>query len=139
MNKTYKKLAKHVVNFESVADLEAVVLAKLGMSTAAICERTALTKHQVTYRLSKGKGLEGYGKGHTYRSEWRDGSGSLAQGIMQAMLPQLRKETKAVLPKLVQHPTPETTKKEPHSNSIKIVEFGNELPPEVKKIARMKV
>ena len=120
-----KKIARHVVNFENATDLETVVLAKLGLSGKYIAEQTGLSPSQITYRLSKGKGLEGYSKGHTYRGEWRNGTGTLVRDAITMMVPHLRKEAKATLPKLVQHPTPEV------SNVV-------DLPADVKKIGRTK-
>jgi len=125
MNYQPKKLARHLVNFESATDLEAVVLARLGLSTNFIKEQTGLSGGQISYRLRKGKDLEGYGKGHTYRSEWRNGTGHLVRDAITMMVPVLRKEAKATLPKLVQHPTPEV------SNVV-------ELPDEVKRLGRTK-
>ena len=41
--KSPKKIARHLVNFEDATDLEAVVLAQLGQSTAHIMEQTNLS------------------------------------------------------------------------------------------------
>jgi hypothetical protein len=60
--------------------------------------------------LTKAKTLEGLPKGHGYRSQWRDGTSDLAREVMTRMVPQLRREVRASLPKLLQHPTPETVK-----------------------------
>jgi hypothetical protein len=104
-----KRLARPKVNFENQDDLEVVVLAKLGMSNAYIAEQTNLNDGQISYRLTKAKKLQGYHKGHTYRSEWRNGTGDLVRAVLTSVVPSIREEAKAVLPGMIHHPTPEVS------------------------------
>jgi len=101
-------LVRKLVTFESEADIEAVALAQLGLTNKVIEEATGLSNHQINYRLFKAKSAEGYDIGHTYRSEWRNGTGEAVRSVMSSLVPVLKKDVKATLPKLFKHPTPET-------------------------------
>ena len=107
---TRKKLARPKVNFENATDLEAVVLAKLGMGRAYIQAQTQLTSCQIGYRLTKGKNAEGLPKGIGYSTAYRSGQGAIAREVLGHFVPTVRKEAKATLPKLFVHPTPEVAK-----------------------------
>jgi len=80
----------HKIKFTDVRDIECVVLAQLGWSTAAILAEVDLTKCQIAYRLTKAKNADGYEKGHTYRSEWRNGTSRVARAVMSQWLSPLR-------------------------------------------------
>jgi len=105
-----KRTHPHRITFLDPTDLEVVVLAKLGRSTVYIQSVTGLTHSQIHHRLAKAKNGEGYQKGHTYRSEWRDGTGALARQIENRFLPQTRTETAKKLQGLFEHPTPGAVK-----------------------------
>lgn len=105
------KLARHKITFEDAQDIEVVALAQLGFSTKFIMSCTPLSEHQISYRLNKGKVAQGYEKGHTYRSEWRNGTGKVAQSMMATLLPGLRKNVSKDLPKFFVKPTAEVVKK----------------------------
>ena len=108
--KANKKIARHRIDFEDAADLEAVVLAKLGFGNACIQQHAALSDGQIQYRLNKAKHLEGLPHGEGYRRQWREGKSPLARDVMEFMVPSVRKEMGKVLPALITHPTPETVK-----------------------------
>jgi len=103
---------RHPITFQDSADIECVCLAQLGLSNAAISESTNLTSNQITYRLRKAKVAEGYETGHTYRSEWRNGTGQAVRQVINTLVPSLRKENRKHLPGLFEHPTPATTQRE---------------------------
>ena len=100
-----KKQAHVLVNFELDADLQCVVLAQMGMSSAYIAEETGLSHNQITYRLTKAKKAEGYKAGHTYRSEWKSGSSFAARTVINSLGPQLKEDAEKRLPKLFEKPT----------------------------------
>lgn len=102
---TEMKTIRHKILFDANRDAEAVALAKLGASTALITGATGLSEHQVTYRLSKAKGLEGHD--HGYRVAWRNGESAEFKQIRNDLLSVLREDIKRSLPKLITHPAPE--------------------------------
>ena len=59
--------------FRNSDDLEAVVLAGLGFSTALIVKKTGLTPCQVSYRL---------GKARVKRSDYRNGGSQVAKVVI---------------------------------------------------------
>jgi hypothetical protein len=99
--------------FERTEQLEMIALAQLGLGNEAIREETGLSNGEITYGLHKAKALEGYDSGHTYRSEWRRGTGKVVRQVMKTLAPSLRRDAKATLPPLIVHPTPEIV---PHGN-----------------------
>jgi hypothetical protein len=100
---------KHLVTYENIQELNCVIMAQLGIGTEAICEETGLSPSQVTYRISKAQHLEGYEKRHTYRSEWRRGTGHAVRSALRNAGPSMRQDAKLTLPKLISHPTPEVS------------------------------
>lgn len=82
------------VTFQDPNDIEVVILAQLGRGTTYIQESTGLTPHQIAYRLAKAKKAEGYQPGHTYRSEWRAGTGAMAQMVETLIAPKVRPQVK---------------------------------------------
>lgn len=95
---------RHKITFTDPSDVTVVVLAQLGRSTAYIMEQTGLSECQIAYRLQKAKTAEGYDKGHTYRSEWRNGTGAAARMIETTYVPSLSRQVKGKLPKLFAPP-----------------------------------
>lgn len=104
------KTNRHKITFEDTKDIEVIVLAQLGRSTESIREATGLSESQIQYRLHKAKTAEGYHKGHTYRSEWKSGTGEMAQAVANVFLPKGRVRVSRTLPPLFEHPTPEVSK-----------------------------
>jgi hypothetical protein len=107
MKQVVKKIPRHLVTFQDAADIETICLAELGLSTRCIQDSTGLSPNQISYRLFKAKKAEGYESGHTYRSEWRNGTGQAVRAVMNSLVPSLRKDAKSRLPELFEHPTPE--------------------------------
>jgi hypothetical protein len=109
MKSTKPKVKSFVkVTFEDPADVEALVLAKMGASNKAIAIQTALSNGQITYRLSKAKHLEHRDTG--YRVAWRNGESDVFRMVHQDIAGILRKEIARSLPKLIIKPTPQTVK-----------------------------
>lgn len=100
------KTVKHKWLLASEAEIEAVALAQLCQSNRRIMLATGFTDQSVNYVLTKAKKLEGYKKYHTYRSEWRDGTGKLVNQVVSQVLPQLKEQAGNRLPALITHPTP---------------------------------
>lgn len=96
----------HRYLFTSESEIEAIALAQLCQSNRRIANLTGFRDGQVTYLLGKAKRLEGYENFHTYRSEWRDGSGKLVGQVINSVLPQLKDKAGERLPKLITHPAP---------------------------------
>lgn len=94
------------------AEIEAIALAELGQSNQRIVETTGLTDGSVSYLLGKAKRLEGYQKYHTYRSEWRNGTGGVVQSVMPLVLQKLKDRAADRLPKLITHPAPQVAPSE---------------------------
>lgn len=93
------KRTRHKITFLDAEDIEAVALAQLGMSNEVIQERSSLSAGQIQYRLTKAKRAEGLPRGQGYRSQWRNGTSSIARDVMQGLLPGLRRDVKTALPK----------------------------------------
>jgi len=85
---------RHKIKFSdpTVLEVEAVVLARLGQSTDAIQRETGLTPCQIQYRLTKAKTAEGYKRGVSYRTKWRDGTSPEVKLVRNILLPGMRKE-----------------------------------------------
>jgi hypothetical protein len=106
------------VNFTDMNDLEAVVLAQLGMSNTVIAincpgliSHGAKNPHgRITYRLKKAAALFGLQKGQGFRSMWRNGTSPIAQDVMKGLVPKLRKQTKGFLIEQIIHPPVEAAK-----------------------------
>lgn len=92
------KTQRHRVNFLDENDVEAVALAQLGQSTAAIRRSTGLTACQVTYRLTKAKTADGLPRGTGYRRQWQEGMSPLAEKVRRIMLGGLRRDALRRLP-----------------------------------------
>lgn len=103
-----KQTGRHKITFEDAGDIEAVALGQLGFGNLAIAEATGLSSGQIQYRLTKAKNLEELPKGKGFRSTWRDGTSEIARTVAQTYAPGLRRVIKKTLPKLIEHPTPET-------------------------------
>ncbi len=101
-----RRAVSHRWTFASEAEIEAIALAQLGQSNRRIVRSTGIADGSVSYILGKAKRLEEYEKGHTYRSEWRDGSGKLVNQVINQVLPQLKEKASERLPKLITHPAP---------------------------------
>lgn len=105
-NNERKKIARSFITFQSGDDNECVALAKMGLSTKAIQDRTVLSKCQITYRLSKAKKTEGNQFG--YRLDYRNGTSQFAMQMINDLAGIMREEVRRnITPKLT-HPTPET-------------------------------
>ena len=100
MAKRKPKTQHMLVNFELESDQRCVALAQLGMSSAFISEETGLSGSQIYYRLTKAKKAEGYEAGHTYRSEWKNGSSFAARTVINSLGQQLKADAERRLPKL---------------------------------------
>lgn len=105
MAKPRKKTARLMWNFEPEAQRRIIVLAQLGRSSAYIEAETGFSPKQIMYALSKAKNKEGYESGHTYRSEWRNGTSFAAREVEQSLGPILMADAEKRLPKLFEHPT----------------------------------
>jgi hypothetical protein len=84
---------KRVTFTLSSADLETVVLAKLGLGTAAIGRDTGLTPCQIRYRLTKAKLVDGLPAGKGYISTYRDGTSWVARQVRRHFLRVVRTRT----------------------------------------------
>jgi orotate phosphoribosyltransferase-like protein len=102
---TRKKITRLLVNFEHEVHRRAVALAQQGMSSAFIAEETGLTANQISYALTKAKIAEGYKAGHTYRTEWRNGTSFAARETLKSLTPILMQDAERRLPKLFEKPT----------------------------------
>jgi hypothetical protein len=100
-----KTLSRPLVSFELDADIEVVALAQLGMSNRMIEAETGFTSNQIMYRLSKAKKGEGYQPGHTYRSEWKNGTSFAARQTINSLGAILKEDARKRLPKLFERPT----------------------------------
>jgi len=100
------KVVHHRWLLTSEQEIEAVALAQLCQTNRRIANSTGLKDQSVTYILAKSKRLEGYEKHHTYRSEWRDGSGKLVNQVITQVLPKLKENASERLPKLITHAAP---------------------------------
>lgn len=105
MAKPRKKTARLVWNFESEAQQRIIALAQLGRSSAYIEAETGFSPIQISYGLTKAKKGEGYAAGHTYRSEWKNGTSFAAREVEQSLMPILMKDAEKRLPKLFEKPT----------------------------------
>ena len=93
-----------LITFETFFDADAVAWAKLGDSNKAIMKAPGLTSGQITYRLSKAKGLEGNKSG--YRVAWRNGESQEFMKVAKDMLKVIRVDIQRRLPVLIEHPEP---------------------------------
>jgi hypothetical protein len=107
-NKERKKIARSFITFQSGDDNECVALAKMGLSTKAIQDRTVLSKCQITYRLSKAKKTEGNQFG--YRIDYRNGTSQFAMQMINDLAGIMREEVRRKITPKLTHPTPETIK-----------------------------
>ncbi len=105
------QFARHKITFEDAQDIEAIALAQLGFSNKYIQSCTPLTECQITYRLTKGKLAEGLPKGQGYRTQFRNGTSSMARQVIEYMLPGIRRNVRKELPKHFVKPTAEVVKK----------------------------
>lgn len=105
-NHTRKSINRNIITFESGDDNKALVLAKLGMSNAAIKARTGLSDGQITYRLTKAKVFENNEQG--YRVAFRNGVSQEAVEIIRDMQNVINADIQRNLVPLIAHPTPQT-------------------------------
>lgn len=93
------------ITFNDPTDVEAVVLAQLGRSSAVIAAHCpGLVSHEaknvhsrINYRLKIAAREFGLEKGRGFRSTWRDGTSPIAQEVTNQFLPKLRKQTHSYL------------------------------------------
>lgn len=102
----------------SEQEIEAIALAQLCLSNKRIAFTTGLKDQSVSYILGKAKKLEGYQKFVTYRSVWRDGSGTLVKQVISQVLPKLKEQAGDRLPPLITHATPKIVEQNEKSNSM---------------------
>jgi hypothetical protein len=107
-NKKRNKISRSFITFQSGDDNECVALAKMGLSTKAIQDRTVLSKCQITYRLSKAKKTEGNQFG--YRIDYRNGTSPLSIQLVNDLAGILREEIRRNITSKLTHPTPDTIK-----------------------------
>ena len=104
--KLVQTITKHTkVDFELDQYNRCVALAQLGMSSAFITEETGLSEGQIVYALTKAKRAEGYKSGHTYRTEWKNGTSSAARQMVSSVGTQLAEDARKRLPKLFERAT----------------------------------
>jgi len=106
MKLKYKRINRSVITYQSGDDQEALILAKLGMSNAAIRARTSLSDGQITYRLHKAKNVEENRFG--YRTEFRNGVSPLALDLIKDLHAVLAADIKRNVVPRITHPEPQT-------------------------------
>lgn len=97
------KTQKHLITFSNISsdEVEAVALAKAGRSTRRIAAVTGLTVAQVNYRVTKAKKLDGFKRGHGYRTAWKDGTSEEARAYDSMFMPQIKARTvRSLAPKI---------------------------------------
>ena len=100
---------KHKITFAGRADALAVALAQMGQSNSVIERDTKLTSSQITYRLSKAKGL--MQQEHGFRVAWRRGESPICKKLKGDMLAILTKDVQRNLPVQIEHMPGEVAKK----------------------------
>lgn len=93
---------RHKITYADPLDALCVAMASLGMSTVQIMRKTSLTASQITYRLSKAKGLQQLVDG--YRVGWRNGSSPVAHRVQSDLVHVLAADFGRKLPRLIFHP-----------------------------------
>jgi hypothetical protein len=93
--------------FSQSADIEAAILGELGLSSAAIEQRTGLKPHCINYRLSKA-GIK--------RSDFRNGESRIADQVIRTFSPALtRTFNETVVPRFQVGQPVKTKKTKPSS------------------------
>lgn len=117
MKKQKNKTTNHLITFTDGKDLEALVMAQLGLGNQLINEATGLSRGQITYRLSKAKKAEQ--KDNGYRVAWRTGKSQVMWQVLRDYRGVIAQEIERnVVPKIV-HPELKFAKvKEPKAPTV---------------------
>lgn len=105
------KAHRYRINFvDNPDDLEAATLAKGGMATALIMQRTGLSAGQVQTRKTRLKQIEkpnwAKKKGIGYYRAWALGLSQESQDWLETVAPKIKRQLERTLPTQIVHPTP---------------------------------